>query len=100
MLSQQLVNQIQTTVFGNPIKETVGITLTINRDWESNILIVGQKHTIKAISNQLQIDKDTKTSLYIQSEDIDSLVYIAKQLKLELEQQGIEVNYSEDDYRR
>lgn len=93
MLSQKLVNQIQTTVFGYPIKEGISITLNIVKDWKSNILIVSQEHIIKAISNQLQIDRDTETSLNIESENVDSLISIANQLKLELEQQGFEVEY-------
>jgi len=93
MLSQKLVNQIQTTVFGYPIKEGISITLNIIKDWKSNILIVSQEHIIKAISNQLQIDKNTETSLDIESENVDSLISIANQLKLELEQQGFKVDY-------
>ena len=96
MLSQ---SQIQTLLFGKPIPESIGILVTINRDYLSDIKITGQRHTIKAICNQLSKDRETKTSIYIQSENVDSLLTISNQLKVEMEQQGFEIKYKVDDWR-
>lgn len=103
MLSQQLVSQIQTIVFGKEIRYTVNIGVSLYKDCEASILISGNRKIIKKLSSQLGIEINNRNSFYIDEpseENNVDMVKLAHQIEEELKQYPyLEVSYKEHDYR-